>query len=208
MSHMRPGIKVKLWTGGFTDHPTVDPPWLLKLVSVLAILSIVGAILYAAIATIGASDLASLSNEDAIYVAVLHFFLPIAVLYTVTTNSPVSRFLILGYFVTVYFSTIAGKGFLGNFDVDPTVRFAALTAALIVVVLWLFRSPKMRFYFAVISGKPVPADLESKAATFMDDSKINPRVRVVIDWIADHLETVVLLGLAAAAVYACVEPGA
>jgi len=65
----------------------------------------------------------------------------------------------------------------------------------------------MRFYYALISGRPVPSDLESRAAVYMDDSKLNPRWRVALDWVADPLETTVLLGFIALAIYAYVSTG-
>jgi len=207
MVHMRPGFKIKLWTGGFTNRPSVDAPWVLKLLTAFAIFSMVGALVYAVAVTIGASDVASVSNESAIYIAILHFFLPIAVIYTVTTNSPASRLLILGYFTTLCVSTIAGKGFLGGLNVDPELRRVTATATWLAVVLWLFLSPKMRFYYALISGQAVPRDLLSRAASFMDDSKLNPRWRAAIDWLADHLETVVLLGFCDPARITCVPSG-
>ncbi len=205
---MRPGVKIKLWTGGFTNRPSVDAPWLLKFVSVLAILSIVGVIVYGAAMAIGGPGVAEPSAEEAMYISILHFLLPIAIVYTVTANSPLSRVLIFGYFVTLYVSTINGKGFLGSLAIDPGLRIAASTGVLLAITLWLSASPKMRFYYALISGRAVPGDLESQAASFMDDSKLNPKWRVAIDWLADHLETIVLLGFTAVAIYASVTTGA
>jgi hypothetical protein len=75
----------------------------------------------------------------------------------------------------------------------------------VAIILWLFVSPKMRFYYAVISGKSIPPDLEARAAVFMDESKLNPKVRTVLDWVADHIESLALLGFSVLAVYACVS---
>jgi len=199
MSHSRPGVKITLWSAGFTNQEAVDPPWLLKTLVVLAILSMVASLLYAAATGLGAISVPP--AEEAIYIAVLHFVLPVVVIYTVTTNSPASRFLILGYFVTVYTATPNGKGFLGAIDVHAELRTMIATVILIAIGSWLFLSPKMRFYFALIAGKPIPSDLESRAARFMDQSKLNPKVRMVIDWIVDHIETVALLGLTRAVIF-------
>lgn len=203
MDHMRPGVKVRLWTGGFTSHASIDPPWLLKLVAVLAILSMVGTLVYMVAIMLSSGSGDGLANEAAIYIAVLHFLLPITVLYTVTTNAPISRFLILVYFITLYVATVLGKGFLGGLDVDESLRLIVASFMLFAIVLWLFAGPKMRFYYAMISGKPIPEDLESRAATFMDDSKLNPKTRAAIDWVADHVETIALLAMIAVTVYAC-----
>lgn len=201
------GTKIKLWTGGYTNKPWVDPPWLLKLVAVLAFLSTIGSILYVTLNSVHWPGTPELSTEAAIYVVVLHFIVPVTVFYSVTVNSPASRLLILGYTITLYLATISNKGFLGTLAISPPVRDIVATLVLIAVAGWLFLSPKLRFYYALLSGDDVPADLESRAATFADESKLNPRVRAAIDWFADHLETIVLLGLAVLAVYAVATTG-
>ena len=199
------GTKIKLWTGGYTNRPAVDPPWLLKIVAVLAFLSVIGALIYIVLETIRGPGSAGISTETAIYVVSLHFVVPITVFYSVTTNSRASRFLILGYGITLYVSTISNKGFLGGLKIDASIRDIVATVVLLSVVGWLFLSPKMRVYYALIAGKEVPVELESRAASFVEASKLNPRVRATLDWLADHLETTVLLGLTALAVYAFVS---
>ena len=198
MFQSRPGVKIKMWSAGFTHKESVDPPWLLKTLVVFAILSMVLSLLYAVATSLGTMQMPL--AEEAIYVALLHFVLPVAVIYAVTTNSPASRLLILGYVLTLYAATLSGKGILGAIEVDTARRTLVATATLFAVLSWLYLSPKMRFYYALISGKPIPVDLESRAARFMDQSKLNPKVRVIIDWIADHLETLALLGLTLAVI--------
>lgn len=201
------GVKFKLWTGGFTNTPNIDPPWLLKFVSVLAILSMVGSLIYAVASTLGGPDFSVLDNEDAIYVSILHFLLPIVITYTVTTNSPLSRIVILGYVLILYVSTLRGKGFLGGLEIAPSLMLVISTSVLIAIALWLFASPKMRFYYAVIAGRPVPPDLESKTAEYVDDAKINPKLRIMLDWVSDHLETMALVGLILVVLYAYLDTG-
>ena len=200
-----PGTKIKLWTGGYTNAPAVDPPWLLKIVAVFAFLSVIGALIYVVLESIRGPGSAGLSTEMAIYVVSLHFIVPITVFYSVTTNSGASRLLILGYVITLCVSTISNKGFLGGLEIDTSIRNVVATAVLLSVVGWLFFSPKMRVYYALIAGKEVPEDLESRAASFVEASKLNPRVRATLDWFADRLETAVLLGLTVLAVYAFVS---
>jgi len=197
--------KVKLWTGGFTHQPSIDPPWLLRTFSALTMLSVVGTLVFAVWIGVGAGDEPSL--EDAIYIAILHFVAPLGITYMVTTNNPASRFLILGYFLALYVSVVEGKGFLGNLNWNPELKAIVSTAIFVLVVLWLFVSPKMRFYFAMISGKPIDRDLQQQSASFMDESKLNPKVRMVIDWFAERLETFVLLGFIAVVLYAYVSTG-
>lgn len=199
------GTKIKLWTGGHTNRPGVDPPWLLKIVAVFAFLSVIGALIYIVLETIRGPGSTGLSAEMAIYVVSLHFIVPITIFYSVTTNSRTSRFLILAYVITLYVSTISNKGLLGGLEVDTSIRNIATTAVLVAVVVWLFLSPKMRVYYALIAGKDVPEELASRAAAYVEASKLNPRVRTVLDWFAGHLETSVLLGLIILALYAFVS---
>ncbi len=168
-------------------------------------LSVIGTLLFTVSLGVGLG--AEPSLEDGIYIAILHFVLPLGVTYTVTTNSSYSRLLILAYFLALYVSIIQGKGYLGNLDWDAELMAAGSTAIFATIVLWLFVSPKMRFYYALISGQPMSAELEAKAATFMDASKLSPRLRVVVDWFADYLETIVLLGFIAVCVYALRSTG-
>lgn len=168
-------------------------------------LSVIGTLVFAVWIGIGAGDEPSL--EDAIYIAALHFVVPLGVTYTVTTNNPMSRFLILGYFLALYVSIVQGKGFLGNLNWNAELKAIGSTVVLVIVILWLFISPRMRFYFAMISGKPITKDLELQSAKFMDDSKLNPKVRIVVDWFAERLETFVLLGFIAVVLYAYINTG-
>ncbi len=200
-----PGTKIKLWTGGHTNRPGVDPPWLLKIVAVFAFLSVIGALIYVVLETIRGPGSTGLSAEMAIYVVSLHFIVPITVFYSVTTISCASRFLILTYVITLCVSTIANKGFLGGLEIDTSIRNIVAPAALVSVVGWLFLSPKMRVYYALIAGRDVPEDLESRTATIVEASKLNPRVRAALDWFANHLETTVLLGLMILALYAFIS---
>ena len=197
--------KVKLWTGGFTNKPSIDPPWPLRVLSALAMLSVIGTLVFAVWIEVGEGAQPSL--EDAVYIAVLHFLVPLGITYTVTTNHPMSRLLILGYCLALYVTMIQGKGSLGKLAWDPELKVVVSTTLLAAVVLWLFVSPKMRFYFAMISERPIAKDLEMQSAAFMDSSKLNPKVRIAIDWFVERLETVVLLGFIALVLYAYVSVG-
>ena len=203
MYHMRPGTKVPFGKPGYKNKPLVEPPGLLRLASALCILSIVGVAVYSVFLTLGSIGLGDIDSELALYVAILHFLLPFGIAYTVTTNNRLSRVLIAVYALSLYSATLFGKGFLGSLEVPSIARTVAASSVVALIGIWLFASPKMRYYYAALSNQTMPEDLEARSAELTGSNWINPRLRAGVDWIADHIETLVLLGFAAVAVYSC-----
>ena len=142
------------------------------------------------------------TGVEAIYVAVLHFVLPVCVFYTINVNSPLSRFAIGFYTVILGLATIAGRGFLGNLPIPETTRVVASVAIMATVVYWLFGSPKMRFYYATIANRPIPEEMRARADELQGGIKLSPRVRRLLEWIIDRAETAVLLAFIAVVLYA------
>lgn len=204
MTQMRPGIKVRLWTPRFKNQPDIQPPGLLRLVSVLSIFSVIGVLFYAiAITTTG-----SLPEPDpvgATYVAVLHFVLPLMVTYTISGNYSSSRILITIYVAVLYGAILLGIGYLGRLETEPAVKEIVTTAAVAVIAAWLYRSPKMRFYYAIVSGKPVPSDLVGREEELAGRAWLSPKRRATLEKVADNLETLVLFGFIAVVVYALIS---
>ena len=199
---MRPGIKVRLWSPKVTNRPDVEPPALLKLVGAISILSVIGALIYAiAMALAGPGSSKPVGVEE-IYVAVLHFVLPLCVFYTISVNSPLSRFAIGFYIVVLGFATIAGRGFLGSLPLPESTRIVITVAVMATILYWLFGSPKMRFYYATISSRPVPDNLNARAEELRGGIKLSPGVRSILEWIIDRAETAVLLGFIVVVFYA------
>ena len=179
---MRPGTKLPSGIKSFKNKPEVEPPGLLKAISILSIVSIVGVLVFAV--KLGLSDLSSPTNyaEEAAYVAVLHFILPFGVAYTVTTNSRFSRHLIALYCLILCTATIAGKGFLGGLTSDFTTRTILSVSGFLIVVSWLFASPKMRYYYLLVSDQPVPPELASRATELANRNRLSPRARAIVEW--------------------------
>ena len=139
---------------------------------------------------------------EGLYVATLHFILPIGVFYTVMVNSPLSRWVISIHIVTLAAATIAGKGFLGQLPISETTRIVASAATMAIILGWLYGGPKMRFYYAVISGKPIPEDLRSRADELRGGVRLNPKVRASLEWLVDRVEIAVMLGFIVLVFYA------
>jgi len=204
---MRPGVKFKLRKFGFKNKPSVDPPGLLRLVAVLSIFSVVGVLVYSVFQTTTGMEFSGMATEKAAYIAMLHFILPFCVFYAVSTNSVLSRILIVVYLLILYFATIAGKGYLGELSIDSEAKLVVTTAALFLILAWLFRSPKMRLYYALIADKPVPEDLEARASELIGMNRLSPKNRATVEWLIDHVENIILLGFIVVVIIAFISTG-
>jgi len=202
MTEMRPGTKIRFWTPGYRNRPDVQPPGLLRLVGGLSFLSVVGMLVYITALALTGTTGSYLGRESAIYIALVHFLLPLSIGYTVGVNSPASRILIVAYCGTLYAATLADKGYLGLLKIDAQIRFALATAALVLVLSWLYGSPKMRLYYLMLRNAPIPDSLAPHEATLAAKPWINPRLRATLDWLADNLEIIVILGFIIVAFYA------
>ncbi|MGB5164563.1 MAG: hypothetical protein WBN09_12730 [Woeseiaceae bacterium] len=196
---MRPGTKVSLWSPKFTNHPDVEPPFLLKFTGAVAVFSVVAFLAYAVKATLGYDNS---TPAEAAYVAILHFVLPVCILYTIHANSPISRIAIAAYAVTMGIATTLGKGLLGSLPIEEAPRVAASVTGLLIVLTWLFASPKMRYYYAVISNRPIPDDLRGRADELQGGVTLGRRARAALEWFVDSMETVVLVGFIVAVIVA------
>ena len=199
MPSLRPGTKIKFWSPRFTNRPDVEPPGLLKFTGAISIFSAVGVLVYAVAMSLAMGGPAGI---DAIYVAVLHFVLPICIFYTINVNSPLSRFAIGFYIVVLGVATISGRGFLGNLPIPEDSRVIASVAVMATIIGWLFASPKMRFYYATITGRPMDDELLARADELQGGISLSPRTRAILEWIIDRLETAVLFGFIAVVLYA------
>ena len=202
MSINRPGTKIPFGVYTHKSKPDVEPPGLLRLLAALAIFSVVGTMLYSALAMSPFPGTPAIDPDKALYIAVLHFLLPIAVAYTIMMNHWVSRFLIFAYFVILYVATLMGKGVLGTVPIMSSTRTIVATAVFAVIIGWLFRGPRMRYYYALLADKPVPDDLVERGEELAGRNWLSSRTRNVIEWFADNLETVVLLGFVVVVIYA------
>ena len=139
------------------------------------------------------------------YVVMLHFVLPLGAFYSIINNIPLSRWVIAIYVVTLGGATIAGKGVLGELSSDMAYRNEIAVGSMVAVLLWLFVSPKMRYYYAVISGKQIPDDLASREAELQPKNWLGPKARAALAWFLDHMETVVLVGFIVLTIFAYVQ---
>lgn len=207
MPNLRPGSRVTFWSPKFKHRPGVEAPLLLRLLAALSIFSVVGVLIYAVALALEGHWSTTAGAEQAPYIAVLHFALPVCIFYTVSTNSWLSRPLITVYFSVLYGATMLGKGFLGNLEFDRDVTGIVASGIFVLILAWLFRSPAMRIYYLRLSGKPIPEELAPRAAELAGRVSPNPKVVAAMEWFVDHLETLVMVGFIVLAIVAYVTAG-
>ena len=111
------------------------------------------------------------------------------------------RHLIAFYAIVLGTTTVLGIGFPGKLPVSDLTRIALSISAVLMIGAWLFGSSKMRLYYALVNGKPIPDDLAPKLRILLTPSAFVRRTASVMDWATDYLETIVLLGFLALALY-------
>ena len=203
MGLYRPGTRIRFWSpGGIRNKPDVEPPILLRLAGVLSLFSVIGVFVYAVAVGIRTGSVTEIISIDAIYVAVLHFLLPFGVFYMVSINSYFSRPILTIYFTAMYVATLGGIGYLGELPFTSAQKAAVATPLLLIALYWLFGSARMRVFYALLRDRPVPVDLQDRLDEFAGRHWPSERVRQRLEWLADHLETVVLVGLIVGVVFA------
>lgn len=193
MGLFRPETRIRFWTPKFKHAPDVRPPGILILVSVLCILSVIGTLLFATFRTLTIGFQPTWA--ESVIIAAIHFLLPIAIAYTVFTNSHLSRPLVLIYGFALTASLFFGIGYFSPAVEDGAFSRIAILASLAIVVAWLYLSPKMRIYYALLRERPLPSKLAQRAIDYVETPWPGRRASEVLNWISEHLETVVLIGL-------------
>ena len=193
MGTRRPGTIIRFWNPRFTNQPDIGPPLLLRLVSGLAILSVVGTLLYAVSTTLSAVGAAGLTSNQSLYVAVLHLVLPLVAAYTISNNYPVSRSVLVVYSLVLTAATVLGVGVLGQLAAKQPVIAVGVPAAFTGFVFWLFLGRKLKVYYWLIAGKPVPDEFRDAAEALREDRWLNPRVRDTMNRILDKLEIITMV---------------
>jgi hypothetical protein len=135
---------------------------------ILCVLSLVWTVIYAVFSTLGHLGGIYGSPYRMIVIASMLFILPFVILYTISTNNPASRILLISYFgfgllvIEKYWPV-----FIENW-LSPIPIVGGMFA--IVTVCWLVVSPGARVYYALISGRTIPADLEDLADKYVSST--------------------------------------
>lgn len=159
---MRPADKLKLWTGGYINRPDISPPLFLRIIMVLCMLSLIGTLVYAVFSILGNVDDFGGSIAGMMLLVVICFVFPLAILYAISTNSPVSRWLLVAYFGATSVA-ISNSSIVEPKGGSVVIGFVAFS---IGSLMWLFASPRARVYFALVKHAPVPDELSHLVEKF------------------------------------------
>ena len=196
MGLWRPATRIRFWTPKFRHRSYVQAPGFLKLISAFAVFSIVGTILYYIAAALGdVASSTSIEPREALYVAGLHFLLPFVIALAITTNSGLSRPLIVVYFLVLSVATAVGEGTLGALPIGGALRVAVSVLVFVAISVYLYRGSKMRAYYALLRGNEVPKGTGTDAVELVENPWPGRRGRALLGWLSDHLETIVIVGL-------------
>lgn len=183
-----PAGKIRFFIGQPVNAPFVTPPISLRAALIFCALSVTGTLGYAVAHRLDPG--ASFSAEHAIFVVLVFFLLPTMIAWSIAVNRGVSRPLI------VLFSLgLAWHGLASLEDVPEQLRLSVVLlgiAMLLLIAVWLFGSLKMRVYYALITGRALPRDLNRPVEEIMAPGPAERRFRRVAEIIAPYAEIVVV----------------
>lgn len=188
-----PAGNFRLWTGQSVNAPFVTPPVSLRLVMVLSIISVVATLVLGVLTQLGHTGGWAISDIGQAFVAAVYFVLPVLIAVAISTNRVSSRPLILIYSLAVTWQLIAR---LDRIIESPDTRGAALfaiTLALIGITWWLYRSPRLRVYYALISDRPMPDDLAADVERLTSPGRFESAFGRAGQFIAPYLEVIVVV---------------
>ncbi|MDX1507952.1 MAG: hypothetical protein R3358_06710 [Woeseiaceae bacterium] len=155
---MRPADKLKLWTGGYINMPGLSPPGVLKLVQIVCFLCLFGCLIYGVLTILGhfGGDTATLRRR--LLEATVFFVFPFVMIFTISVNSPISRYVFMVFGATAFFYVYD----LGIRTWQPMHVSVALIilAFFVLVVGWMFMSRRGRTFYLLIGHERVPPELE------------------------------------------------
>lgn len=194
MYHMRPGSRIPKGSKSYKAHPSVDPPVLLRLAAVLSVLSIIMVLIAYVIGALSSSSANYFEPATALYIAIGFFIIPLGIVHTVSMNNPLSRSLLLIF----VFMNIAAVCLDFPFYADLPLAFRDKVIAICfigsVILYWLFRNPRARYYYAAITGRPLAKDLAQREQELADNKWLSAGAQRKLDWFTEHMETIILLG--------------
>ena len=201
MTHKRPGVTIKFWAARFTNRPDVEPPLALTLVAVLCICALT---VWLAIAiSFHPPDMFDTWRNWGIPAALC--VLPLLVSWTILSNYPISRWLMLAYYGSAALAYFDWRGVEPPWSEQDAAPMSLAIAGFALLVYWLFRSKRMRFYYAQIRHRPIPDDLAEEAAYLVRSSRLTPRALKIVESLADRLELIGALLVIATLIYAYVS---
>ena len=150
--------------------PGLSPPVVLKFVQVICLLSLVGSLIYGVLTILGHFGGDSVGASRRLLEALVLFVLPFAVMFSISVNSPASRYLFIFYGLGVNFLVFGNT--TNWWGALPTMFNLLLVVGCLGVAFWMFFSRRGRTYYLVISHQKLPKELEPVLDSLMVPSSL------------------------------------
>lgn len=186
----KPADKLKLWIGQPVNAPFATPPIGLRTILIVCVLSVVAALILGVLRQLAPGGTPTDSAFDLIIIAGFYFVLPIVVSVTVVTNRILSRPLSLAF---LGFLAFKAAQFVDTLPYSPQNRayiVAAIGLAWLWMLWWMYRSARMRLYYCLISGQPVPNDLSERVDELTSPGRVESLFGRVSRRMANYTEIV------------------
>ncbi|MDX1515986.1 MAG: hypothetical protein R3288_04055 [Woeseiaceae bacterium] len=203
----RPSVKIPLRTVQPVNAPFVTPPLALRGLAILCLASVPGFLVFAVAQKLTVGFSGGATAWDLVVTSVSFFVLPVAVAYTISVNRPISRLLIAGYAGLMSYHAIAWASEQGWARDEGWLIGATVLSACFMFLFWLFRSNKNRVYFALISGRALPGDIDNAGDELLVASKLEVGLDRLSEALAPYAEFVLVLVVLAAVVLGWVSMG-
>jgi hypothetical protein len=197
--------KLRLWTGQPVNAPFVTPPIGLRAILVICVLSVTGTLLLGVSRQLAAGGAPDDSASALVLIAFFWFLLPILLATTIVTNRAPSRLLSLAYFG---FVAVEVARYIDTLTYAPATRsYLAAVAGLLwlAMLYWMYRSARMRIYYALISGRPVPDDLAGRVDELTSPGRTESMFGRISGWVAGYTEILAAIVILAFVIVAWVS---
>ncbi len=199
--------KVQLWTGESYNRPDVVPPMALRAIAILCVISVTGVLVYGIVGQLSMLSRPELSILQAIVFIGFHAVIPLGAAYAVSSNRRVSRPLIVIYCLYIGYRAIEQ---VLELRVTADTRLAMIVAIcllLLTIGFWLYRSPRMRYYYSVVSDRAIPDDLVGQKDVLSRPGPFQKRIVHFASRIAPLLEWAVPILIITLIVFAIAQIG-
>mgnify|MGYP003652465809 CR=1 FL=1 len=171
----------------------VTPPLSLRAVLVLCIVSVTGTLLYGVATELSSGAGSGKSIPALLAIVACYFLLPMLIAHTIANNRAQSCVLILAYVAALLYALAGVIESARLDDAGRSVAAAGLVAAPLLVAWWLYGSPRLRLYYALVSGKEIPIDLRARTDALLVPGRLEALFGQVARWLAPWFETAAVL---------------
>jgi hypothetical protein len=157
----------------------------------MCILSVTGTLIYGVAVQLRTS--ANVAVVEMVYVAVLHFLLPLLIAWSIAVNRQFSRPLLALYTLVVAFEVFFRIRAQTWSQPNQTYAWLGLATVMLLVFVWLYGTLRMRIYYALISGRALPDDLPQPAEEILQPGQFEKMFGRLSRFVAPYFEFLAVL---------------